>query len=260
MRPREESQEDLNAAHAKTLLPLLSLNAESVFVEAGEHCRGRLPMNLALHQRAKKYITLNPSLQRTVDASQLSAPLVQAPGLLQGAVSFLCAPPENWHYRGVTHVLLHNARGTTDACRGVVARLAASPTFRMLLTMTPLPFQTSLVYIGELSLKLEEAEGEVALVKESSSSGIDEPISFSSSTSSLKRMLTPPKRLPPSATSPRVYIYSTSWSNVPVGTLATLYCSNGVCHLPPAAARGLSLPPLAAHTSSYQDHMTTMVA
>ena len=61
-------------------------------------------------------------------------------------------------YKDVSHVLLHNRAGAAagfgaDVCRSVADRLAASPSFRLMITTAPLPWQTSLVHIGEAVLR-----------------------------------------------------------------------------------------------------------
>ncbi len=76
--------------------PSSSLNHQPL--QVGLHCRGRLPLNLSLNFEAKEYLSINPSLQRTVDASKICSPVIQS-GLAKGPVRFVCADLNSWHYR-----------------------------------------------------------------------------------------------------------------------------------------------------------------
>lgn len=179
-----------------------------------------------------------------------------------------------WHYRDVTHVLLHNAGMPADACRMTAAKLAASPSFRLLLATAPLPFQHDLVHIGDVDLSagsiLARALG-TTRVTTTSGSAAPKPappsgnIGDSSSTpdgavreqarflacilaageiaaqvrSALLRQhpqveplrqQSPPPHAGPSSS--LLSLYSTSFQAAPPGTLAALYCREGVCTLP----------------------------
>lgn len=286
--------DDFTARDASALIPFLSLHAEATFAEVGLLCRGRLPLNLALNCTLRSAISLCPDLQHTVDASQLCSSIIQA-GLVKCPVSFICAEPRLWHFHSVTHVLLHNrGPGAVDAaaCRSIATRLAASPSFQVLVTTSPLPFQHHLVYIGDANLDLdppssctsdEPSPPPAPAAASAASPSKDHPENatphrhssdtHSDSPHTIRAAMNGSQglrnRLASTQGNRTVHIYSTSFSTVPAGTLASLYCRGGICCLPGNAFHAgprqegrrvagagrscLELPPLAVHTASYQD-------
>ena len=165
-------------------------------------------------------------------------------------------------------MLLHNAGSGmhADACRVAVAKLAASPSFRLLLTTAPLPFQHDLIHIGDVDLNVDSiisrALGTTKINTDGGSaanSAAEKPPQPSRSSgdsgtpagaakeqarflacilaaskistqvrSALSRQQYPPR----DASAGRLSLYSTSFQAAPPGTLAALYCRDGVCTLP----------------------------
>ena len=151
-------------------------------------------------------------------------------------------------------MLLHNrpGSGVDDAtCRAVSARLASSPTFQLLITTAPLPFQTHLVHLGDASLNYRDGSSGGSVI-----TGADaRPGTHRSSSLS-------------SWDTASIHLYSTSFAAAPIGTISSLYCHEGVCCLPSSVVHAIprqacgtkpirdawvELPPLAAHTAAVQD-------
>ena len=72
--------------------------------------------------------------------------------MLTSSLSYIASEPHEYHYRNATHVILRNAppgsggpMSDPPAVRALVAKLCASPSFKLLATTSPLPFQHSLV-------------------------------------------------------------------------------------------------------------------
>ena len=256
-------------------------------LQVGRHCRGRLPINLALNTEAKAFFSINPDLESSIESSKLASPLL-ASNMIHSPLTFVSCEARNWHYRNVSHVLLHNhvdGGVSADDCRMIAAKLAASPSFMLLVTTEPLPFQHHLIHIGDSELPLPGAASDVHLApvpggysmmpKSQEKSNIvaldqndtlqrmhpEASSSFQASDDMLGSSLDAQQLL--EAKGRRVYMYSTSYEAAPTGTLAALYCVSGVCCLPSQQAwigrmdssslRGgmkPSLPPLAAHTYS----------
>ena len=260
-----------------------------------------------------------PGLQQTIDASELAAPIISSE-LVHAPVNFICCEPQQWHYRGVSHVLLNNAAAggnsnsssggqsegsiSVDVSRAMVAKLAASPSFRLLVTTAPLPFQHHLVHIGDVKLRTDAANATFGSSPTGSASGgaggshPEEPrqssaTAIGAAVSSIvsagelhtKGQLPPPESLQGDSEEGHLelFFYSKSYESAPAGTLASLYCTQGICCLPGPALHSLAaahtaglpleqqkqlqmaggaggggarptlgLPPLAAHTSAYK--------
>ncbi|GAX81689.1 hypothetical protein CEUSTIGMA_g9117.t1 [Chlamydomonas eustigma] len=286
-RPKSEKRFQLNreitCRQAMTLAPFLALTPDSVFVEVGTHCRGRLPLNLSLSCKAKAYISICPDLQQAVNASQLASSLTHS-DLLQAPVSFVCSHAHSWHYRGASHILLHNNgerdHVSLDACRTIAAKLSTSPDFKLLLTTAPLPFQPHLVHVGETDLQApqsflppagDEAVEEASHIQMmSSSADTDNQLGAHSSIkgqdlsshkhaaqhksinpqwSSREKLLEGRTNISSLGT---LHMYSTSLEAAPVGTLANLYCRSGVCCLP-----GISVPGIRKSSSPMVDNVVS---
>ena len=167
-------------------------------------------------------------------------------------------------------MLLHNAGSGmhADACRVAVAKLAASPSFRLLLTTAPLPFQHDLVHIGDADLNADSiitrALGTTKINIDggsaANSAAAEKPppppsrnngdsatpagaakeqarflacILAASKISTQVRLTLSRQQYPPrDASAGRLSLYSTSFQAAPPGTLAALYCRDGVCTLP----------------------------
>ena len=252
--------------------------------QVGRHCRGRLPVNLALNSEAKAFFSINPDLQCSIESSKLVSPLL-ASDMVHAPLTFVSCEARSWHYKNISHVLLHNDDDggvSADDCRSIAAKLAASPSFRLLITTAPLPFQHHLVHIGDRELCGDTQEGPSAVRSVCSAAGrlgkgnivAWDPKVRSQSEKGISCQISS-RRSEPSASSPspssheakqwpetgrRVFLYSTSYEAAPTGTLAELYCVSGVCCLPSQQAWNrkvgcsnlpLSLPPLAAHLYDY---------
>ncbi len=200
-------------------------------------------LNFALNCEAKRYISVSSCLQTAVDASRMTSPVLQS-DLLQAPVSFICAEPQLWHYREATHVILHNDSSMSrEASRAIAAKLTASSAFQLLLTTAPLPFQTNLLHIGETTLDVKSVRTARQRADAEHSGAQWKGIHTMSRARSM---------VAAALGSRRVHLYATSFEVVPAGTLAELFCTDGLCCLPQSWQAG-ALPPLAAHTSAYLD-------
>jgi len=203
---------DFNAAEFEALMPCLSLSSGSKFVQIGRHLRGKLLMDLSLNYEDIELVGLSNELPQLVQAARTCEPVVKS-GLMRSSVNFIGADPQHWHYKSTTHVLLHNDGAGIDptTCRAIVSKLAALPTFKLLATTTPLPFQHHLVHVGETVLG---AKPQGFSLQHQGQAGPEGGL----------------RTAQPKPTT--IHLYSKSFDTVPVGTLAALYCNAGVCCLP----------------------------
>ena len=63
-------------------------------LQVGEHCRGRLPLNLKLNTKAHACMSVSPSLQQTIDASTFMTPFSSSMQAPHERVNFICSEPQ----------------------------------------------------------------------------------------------------------------------------------------------------------------------
>lgn len=131
------------------ILSLLKSNDSEMrlAVVGNEGVSGRLALNLGLKIKAKAIINVSADLADGEEGSSIEAsvrPILSTP------VSFICALPSSWTgYPSINTVFLYNGTMESHNQRKIVSLLKRSPTFRLLICLAPLPFQTELIYIGD---------------------------------------------------------------------------------------------------------------